>query len=111
MQMSDGVGVNCTDCHASRNFADWSQSPPARWKGESGIQLTRALNREWLLKAHAVLQQSRELSGPARSLSLPPRFKGPLPGAAFVECATCHHGAPKLTAAATGVRGLGGAGA
>ena len=106
MQMSDGLGVNCGYCHQSRNFADWGQSTPARWQGHSGIQLTRAINRDWMLKAHAVLRQTREISGPSRSLSLPPRFKGPLPGDAFVECATCHHGAPRLPSTRAGVPGL-----
>ena len=31
MQMSAGLGVNCTYCHNSRAFYDWGQSLPARW--------------------------------------------------------------------------------
>ncbi len=95
MQMSEGMGVNCGYCHHSRNFNDWRQSTPMRWTGESGIQMTRDLNRGYLL---ALAQQdpiTRWQSGNSRPLSLPARLRGAQVGNGLADCATCHQGAPK----------------
>ena len=95
MQMSDGIGVNCGYCHNSRAFADWRQSTPARWTGYSGIQLTRNINRDYLLQIAHILPESRFLPGNPRYLSLPAKNQGPQRGNGLADCATCHHGAPE----------------
>lgn len=109
MQMSEGMGVNCGYCHHSRAFQDWRQSTPMRWTGESGIDLTRVVNRTYLLEVHRILPQDRRMPGSPRDLSLPARDHGPQNGNAFAECGTCHHGAPKAlpgSRLAAGVPGL-----
>ena len=95
MQMSDGIGVNCTYCHNSRALSDWSQSTPQRWVGQSGLDMTRELNREFLRKVHSVLQQSRERVGETTRPGLPAHESGPLPADGFVICASCHMARPK----------------
>ena len=95
MQMSDGMGVNCGYCHQSRNFADWSLSTPMRWSGESGITMTRDINRDFLLKVAQEDPVTRWQSGNPRPLSLPARLRGAQVGDGLADCATCHRGAPK----------------
>jgi photosynthetic reaction center cytochrome c subunit len=95
MQMSDGIGVNCGYCHNSRAFFDWRQSTPARWTGYSGIQMTRDLNRHFLIKTGALLPQSRYRLDKAHERNLAPDQAGPMPGNGLSNCATCHHGEPK----------------
>lgn len=77
MQMSDGMGVNCTFCHNSRAFADWSQSTPKRITAWYGIRMTRRLNADYL----AGLEDT-----------FPPSRLGPQGDVAKVDCATCHNG-------------------
>lgn len=95
MQMSDGIGVNCGYCHNSRAFFDWSQSTPMRWAGHSGIQLTRQLNSDFLVRLAAVLPQSRTDPTKPRPPIIPEREVDPQAGNALAVCATCHHGQPK----------------
>ncbi|RPF71760.1 photosynthetic reaction center cytochrome PufC [Aurantiacibacter spongiae] len=77
MQMSQALGVNCTFCHQSRYAADWSQSPPNRLMGYSGIKMTLALN-----------QQVFDRLTPLVSSDL----LGPLGDAAKINCGSCHNG-------------------
>ncbi|RIV89247.1 photosynthetic reaction center cytochrome PufC [Aurantiacibacter zhengii] len=77
MQMSDGMGVNCTFCHNSRAFADWSQSTPARINAWYGIRMVQRLNNDYLVGLQDIF--------PANKL-------GPLGDVAKVDCATCHNG-------------------
>jgi photosynthetic reaction center cytochrome c subunit len=95
MQMSDGIGVNCGYCHNSRAFFDWRQSTPARWTGYTGIQMTRDINRNYVLGLGRLIPQNRTVPGDTRHVSLPPRDWGPQMGNGLADCATCHHGAPK----------------
>ena len=95
MQYSDGIGVNCGYCHNSRAFEDWSQSTPQRWVGQTGLDMTRELNREFLQKVHPLLPQSRERVGETSLPVLPARQSGPLPADGFVICATCHLAQPQ----------------
>jgi len=95
MQMSDGIGVNCGYCHNSRAFFDWRQSTPARWTGYSGIQMTRDLNRNFLIKTGALLPQDRFRLDKAHEWNLAPDQAGTMPGNGLSNCATCHHGEPK----------------
>lgn len=77
MQMSDGLGVNCTFCHNSRAFYDWSQSTPNRVQGWYGIRLTRYLNNAYI--------------EPLTPL-IPDSHLGPLGDIAKIDCMTCHAG-------------------
>jgi photosynthetic reaction center cytochrome c subunit len=95
MQMSDGVGVNCGFCHNSRAFFDWTQSTPNRWIGYHGIEMTRDLNRNFLLQLGGLLPESRTRPHSPGQPVLPAREVNPLPGNALATCATCHHGAPQ----------------
>ncbi|MCP9223845.1 photosynthetic reaction center cytochrome PufC [Erythrobacter sp. LQ02-29] len=76
MQMSQGIGVNCTFCHQSRALFDWSQSPPNRLNGYSGIKMTLDLNQR-------VFSQL----GPIASTEA----KGQLGDPAKINCASCHN--------------------
>jgi photosynthetic reaction center cytochrome c subunit len=95
MQMSDGIGVNCDYCHNSRAFFDWSQSTPARWTGFSGIQMTRDLNKNFILPAGLMLPQGRFRLAKAGELNVPPEEAGWQAGNGLANCATCHHFEPK----------------
>jgi photosynthetic reaction center cytochrome c subunit len=75
--MSEGLGVNCTFCHNSRQFQGWDSAPPARMTAWYGIRMNRALNVDYL-----------EPLGP----EYPPYRLGPLGDAPKANCATCHNG-------------------
>ena len=83
MHISQSLGVNCTFCHNSRSFADWSQSPIQRTTAWHGIRMVRDLNTAYLdpLTPHF----------PA----VPLGRLGPSGDAATIHCATCHQGANK----------------
>ena len=95
MQMSDGMGVNCGYCHNSRAAFDWSQSTPHRWEGQYGINLTRELNRNFMLQLRELIPQSRERVNETSLPVLPDRLTGQLPGNGLIICATCHEARPK----------------
>ncbi|MBE1237282.1 photosynthetic reaction center cytochrome c subunit [Phaeovibrio sulfidiphilus] len=48
ISISLGLGVNCTHCHNTQNFADWSLSRPQRLLAWEGMNMIRDLNRDWL---------------------------------------------------------------
>mgnify|MGYP005810832823 CR=1 FL=1 len=77
MQMSDGMGVNCTFCHNSRAFADWEQSTPKRINAWYGIRMTQRINQDYLTGLEGLFPAAR---------------LGPLGDVAKVDCATCHNG-------------------
>ena len=80
IHMSTALGVNCTYCHNSRAFSDWSQSTPQRVTAWHGIRMVRDLNLSYLdpLKA----------TWPANRLGA----QGDGPKA---YCTTCHQGLAK----------------
>jgi photosynthetic reaction center cytochrome c subunit len=78
--MSNSLGVNCTYCHNSRSFGDWSESPEARTTAWHGIRMVRDLNGAYLEPLAKTLPKER----------LGPAGDGPKVG-----CATCHAGAYK----------------
>jgi len=80
MHISQSLGVNCTYCHNSRSFSDWSQSSPPRATAWYGIRLVRDINNNFLVPLQATLP--RERHGPAGD--------GPK-----ANCATCHQGLNK----------------
>jgi photosynthetic reaction center cytochrome c subunit len=78
--ISNSLGVNCTFCHSTREFGQWSESTPQRVVAWHGIQMVRELNDKYLDPLKDVL--------PANRL-------GPLGDAPKLYCATCHQGASK----------------
>jgi photosynthetic reaction center cytochrome c subunit len=80
MNMSTGLGVNCTFCHNSRQFASWEQAPPQRVTAYAGLQMVRQLNTEYLAPLAPVYHPSR---------------LGPMGDAPKAQCSTCHNGVYK----------------
>ncbi len=80
MHMSESLGVNCTYCHNSRSWADWSQSTPQRVSAWHGIRMVREANNDYVV--------------PTTDL-LPPKRLGPTGDAPKVNCTTCHQGVYK----------------
>jgi photosynthetic reaction center cytochrome c subunit len=80
MHMSSALGVNCTYCHNTRDFGDWSQSTPQRMTAWYGIRMVRDVNVNYLDPLKPVF--------PAYRL-------GVLGDTAKVNCATCHQGVYK----------------
>lgn len=80
VHMSTSLGVNCTYCHNSRNFGDWSQSTPQRATAWYGIRMVRDLNNAYL----------DPLKGAFPDYRLGPTGDGPK-----LNCATCHNGVYK----------------
>jgi len=77
---ANSLGVNCTYCHNSRAFSDWSQSSPAKVVAWHGIRMTRDLNNDYL--------KSLANAWPANRL-------GPTGDSPKLACATCHQGVYK----------------
>ncbi len=77
IHMSESLNVNCTYCHNTRNFGTWEQSPPTRVTAWFGLEMTRALNVDYVLPLSSVLPDHR----------LGPRGTGQQ-----INCQTCHVG-------------------
>lgn len=80
MHMAKSLGVNCTFCHNTRAFYDWSQSTPQRVSAWHGIRMVRDLDANYL----------GSLAG-----TFPPARLGPHGDVPKLNCATCHQGAYK----------------
>jgi photosynthetic reaction center cytochrome c subunit len=80
MNISGALGVNCTFCHETRSFRDWTQSTPARATAWYGIRMVRDLNTKFLAGLTSQFPHDR---------------LGPLGDGPKVNCATCHQGAHK----------------
>ncbi len=80
MHMSQSLGVNCTFCHNTRQFTDWSQSPPTRVKAWHGIKMLNKINQTYMDPLASVFPDNR---------------KGPQGDVLKVNCATCHVGVNK----------------
>jgi len=78
--MSTSLGVNCTYCHNSENFASWEMSTPQRVTAWYGIRMVREANLAYM----------EPLTG-----TFPPHRLGPTGDVAKVNCTTCHQGAYK----------------
>ena len=74
---------------------DWNQSTSHRWEGQYGINLTRELNRDFMLQLRELIPQSRERVTETSLPVLPDRLTGQLPGNGLIICATCHEARPK----------------
>jgi len=80
MHFSQALGVQCTYCHNSRSWTDWSQSTPARVTAWYGIRMVRDVNNNYLDPLHTVFPEVR---------------LGPEGDSPKVNCATCHNGVYK----------------
>ena len=80
MHISRSLGVNCTYCHSSPAFANWTQSTPQRVTAWYGIRMARDLNEAFLIPLTPAFPASR---------------LGPTGDVAKVNCASCHQGAFK----------------
>ena len=80
ISQANALGVGCTYCHNSRQFASWEQSPPQRVKAYHGILMLRDLNVHYLAPLQPVYPASR---------------LGHMGDAPKAQCITCHGGAYK----------------
>ncbi|MCS6987813.1 MAG: photosynthetic reaction center cytochrome PufC [Sphingomonadaceae bacterium] len=80
MHFSDSLGVNCTFCHNTHSFSDWSGSTAQRAISWYGIRMVRDANENYITPLTSVFPASR--LGPAGD-----PFK--------INCATCHQGKNK----------------
>ena len=80
MHFATSLGVACTYCHNTNNFASWDQGTPNRVPAWYGIRMVRDLNRNYMLPLTNVFPAGR---------------KGPMGDVAKINCATCHQGAYK----------------
>ncbi|MGC4394562.1 photosynthetic reaction center cytochrome PufC [Hydrogenophaga sp. T2] len=80
MHMSASLGVNCTYCHNSRAFGEWSESTPPRQTAWHGIRMAQSLNTKYL----------EPLTD-----TFPIERRGVNGDVAKLNCATCHQGAYK----------------
>jgi len=80
MHMSDSLGVNCTYCHNTRNFAGWEGSPPQRVTAWHGIRMVRETNNDYVVPL---------------TDRVPDKRKGPLGDILKTNCTTCHQGLNK----------------
>ncbi|MBC7940897.1 MAG: photosynthetic reaction center cytochrome c subunit [Chitinophagaceae bacterium] len=77
IHMSSSLGVNCSYCHNSRNWADWEQSPPQRLTAWYGIRMVRDINNTYIDTVRDIQPDHR---------------LGPLGDTLKVNCTTCHQG-------------------
>ena len=80
IHMSEGLGVNCTTCHNTRNFQEWTNAPPQRVTAWYGIRMARDLNNAYMVPLTDTFPANR---------------KGVHGDVAKVNCATCHQGVQK----------------
>ena len=80
IHMSQGLGVNCTACHNTRNWQEWTNAPPQRVTAWHGIRMARGLNNEYMVPLTETFPANR---------------KGVHGDVAKVNCATCHQGVQK----------------
>jgi len=80
MHMSSALGVNCTFCHNSRAWSDWSQSTPQRVTAWYGIRMARDVNDQYISSLTSVFPAYR---------------KGPHGDVYKANCQTCHQGLNK----------------
>lgn len=77
ISQSRSLGVNCTYCHNSRQFASWTQAPPARVSAYHGILMLRDVNNAYLAPLQTVYPSVR---------------LGAMGDAPKAQCVTCHNG-------------------
>ncbi len=77
VHMSESLGVNCTYCHNTQSFGDWSISGPPRTTAWHGIQMVGNINEAYVTP----------LTG-----EFPDNRLGPAGDPYKVNCTTCHQG-------------------
>lgn len=77
ISQSRSLGVNCTYCHNSRQFASWREAPPQRVVAYEGISMLRDINTHYLSPLNTVLPDER---------------LGAMGDAPKAQCITCHNG-------------------
>jgi photosynthetic reaction center cytochrome c subunit len=77
IHFSESLGINCTYCHNSRAFSDWSQSSPQRVTAWYGIRMVRDLNNNYLTSLKSVFPAGR---------------LGAMGDVPKINCNTCHQG-------------------
>jgi photosynthetic reaction center cytochrome c subunit len=82
MQFSEALGVNCTYCHNTRAFWDYSQSRPQKATAWYGIRMVRDLNNNFMDPL-------------GKSGIFPAARLGALGDAPKIQCSTCHKGVYK----------------
>lgn len=87
MHMSQGLGVNCTFCHNSNNFAKWEDSRPQRVNAWYGIRMVRDVNNNYITALGDVW--------PVNGKGVYGNRRGPHGDPLKVNCATCHQGVSK----------------
>ena len=80
IHFADSLGVSCNYCHNSRDFTEWDQGTPARVTAWYGIEMTRDLNRQFLVPLHDTFPRGR---------------LGVLGDSPKISCETCHQGVYK----------------
>lgn len=80
MHMSSSLNVNCTYCHNSQSWQNWSESRPQRVQAWYGIRMVRNVNADYISPLASVFPAYR---------------KGPAGDPYKVNCTTCHQGLNK----------------
>jgi photosynthetic reaction center cytochrome c subunit len=83
MRISGALGVNCTFCHNSQNFGEWSHSRVQKQTAWYGIRMVRQMNSDYIQPLATVF--------PAKGGDTQARL-GPLGDPLKVNCQTCHQG-------------------
>lgn len=78
--LSSSLGVNCTYCHNTQSFGDWSISPQTRATAWHGIRMVRDINGEYITPLTSVFPDNR---------------LGVMGDPYKVNCTTCHQGQNK----------------
>lgn len=80
MHISSALGVNCTYCHNTQSFGNWSTSNVQRTTAWYGIRMVRQINLDYIQPLTGVFPANRV---------------GPMGDPFKVNCTTCHQGLPK----------------
>jgi photosynthetic reaction center cytochrome c subunit len=83
MRVSGALGVNCTFCHNSQNFGEWSHSRIQKQTAWYGIRMVRQMNSNYIQPLATVF--------PAAGWDQKARL-GPMGDPLKVNCQTCHQG-------------------
>jgi photosynthetic reaction center cytochrome c subunit len=80
MHLSSALGVNCTFCHNTQSFRNWSTSRAQRATAWHGIRMTGKINAAYITPLQSTFPAAR---------------LGPAGDPLKVNCATCHRGKSK----------------
>ena len=89
MHMSQGLGVNCTYCHNTHNFQEWTNSTKQRATAWYGLRMVANANAEYVTPLASVFPATHPGGGHDAAR------KGPLGDVYKINCQTCHQGAYK----------------